>query len=501
MVGVIHMVSKLLIPSSVVFTPLKYLYGLHDTVFAETLAASDAFPLANDSTIHQTILAPVDAAYAHKLDAPIDTVEVLKEVRYNFLHEQIDLDEVEGHSLLKTKYELKALAGAAQMVKVTKADGKIWLNNEVEVLPDPGSPHNVTDVVHSGNTTIYNIASRLTPPGPLRPTSSQGLSLMTSFHHLIFTKLEQRVLFDEVAITVFLPIDHAWKALGLAETYLLSEDAKGGLQKVLLHCIFKGIHYSTDLAFESSLTSLGGEVVTLHTDGKDLVFDDLGIHATMQERDILTSNGVAHSLSVVPIPRSVVITPENLINATGATKWRNVLQKHNLTQYLELQSNHTLLIPTDEAISRSAFSTLKDKDVKAVIDFHVIPPINGQAPADLLSDKPVFHNTIAGRAISAHEIYKDVWSIQVNDSTNSARVLDQGKTSTGAQILLIDQVLFEPTVVKRSWIVPIAIIIVAIAFTVTVVAGVTLAIRWWQKHRETKPLFETEEEEPFLNGS
>jgi uncharacterized surface protein with fasciclin (FAS1) repeats len=360
----------------------------------------------------------------------------------------------------------------------------------------------VANIVHSGNTIIYNIVSRLSPPGPLRPTSSEGLSLLRSFHHLIATKLDQRILIDEVAITAFLPVDHAWKQLGLAERYLTSSEAGSDLQKVLLNCIFKGIHYSKDLSSKSSFRNLNGEKVTLRIDGENVVFPDLGIHATMEEQDILSSNGVAHSLSVVPIPASILVTPDNLINATGATAWRDILEKYNLKQYLDVDSNHTLLIPTDEAIHRSPLKTLKEKDIKSVIDFHVIPPINGQAPADLLSDKPISQHTLSGRSISAQRIYQDVWSIQINDSTDSARVLDQGKTSTGAQILLIDQVLFEPSEVKHSWIVPISIFIFAVAMTVVIAAGVSFAIRKWQKHRETKPLFEnTEEQEPFLNGS
>ena len=131
------MINRLLVPSSVVFTPLKFLYGLHDVIFAETLAASDSFPLANDSLIRQTIFAPVDEAYADAVDI---NAEVLKQVRYNFIDSTIDLENVPDKALLNTKYELKALDGATQMVKVTKEHGKIWLNNEVEVLPDPGIP-------------------------------------------------------------------------------------------------------------------------------------------------------------------------------------------------------------------------------------------------------------------------------------------------------------------------------------------------------------------------
>lgn len=132
--GVIHEISKLLLPSHLVFTPLKYLYGLHDYIFAETLAASDSFYLANDTTIQQTIFAPIDEAYADSFE----TKEVLKKVRYNFIHQGINLRNLKDNDLLETKYTLKSLDGAGQMIKVTKVEDKWLLNNNVEVLPDPG---------------------------------------------------------------------------------------------------------------------------------------------------------------------------------------------------------------------------------------------------------------------------------------------------------------------------------------------------------------------------
>ena len=496
------MISKLLVPSSVVFTPLKYIYGLHDFIFAETLAASDSFHLANDSSLRQTIFPPIDKAYSNSLN----TEEVLKQVRYNFIDDSIDLQNLTHNDLLETKYTLKSLNGAGQMIKVTKVDNKTFLNNRVEVLGKPGmSPPKISSyVVRSGNTLIYEIAGQLSPPGPLRPTSSQGLSLFRSFHHIVSTGLDQRILFDENAITVLLPVDQAWNTLGLTEKYLLSDDSGDALRKVLLHGILNGIHYSKDFSpISKTYTSLNGDKVTIHSDGKNLIFDDLNLKMAMDEQDILSSNGVAHSLSAVPIPSTVIITPENLINATGSSSWRGIFEKFNLTRYLDLNENYTLLVPSDDAINKSPFASLNDDTITEFINFHIIPPVDGRPPPDLLTDTPVMQKTLAGNSISVHRVYTDVWSIQVNDSTNSARILDQGKTTNGAQILLIDQVLFEPTDVRWSWAKPLAVMIFAVAMTVTVASGVSYGIRSWQRRRETKPLFHSAdpaESEPFLNG-
>jgi Fasciclin domain len=113
------------------------LYGLHDYIFAETLAASDSFHLGNDSSIHQTIFAPIDEAYADSFT----TEEVLKQVQYNFLPKQIDLQNLQDNDLLETKYQLKSLNGAGQMIKFTKVGNKTFLNNQIEILSsDPGIP-------------------------------------------------------------------------------------------------------------------------------------------------------------------------------------------------------------------------------------------------------------------------------------------------------------------------------------------------------------------------
>src|SRR5271156_1210224 len=284
-------------------------------------------------------------------------------------------------------------------------------------------------IVHAGNTTIYSIADRLAPPGILRPTSTQGLSLFRSFHHLIASKLDQRIIFDENAITVFLPVYEAWKSLGLTEKYLLSDPAGDALQQVLLHSILKGVHYSDDLpSHAKTFTSLLGDKVTLHRNGEHIIFDDLKVNATLEERDILASNGVAHSLSTVPIPKSVTITPENLVNATGFTAWQGLIKFHNLTSYLDLSENYTLLIPTDEAYNLAPISTLRSEPLNSLIDVHIIPP-SSDNPSNLLSRDPVSVSALSGRQLHIRQIYPDVWTIQLNDSKTQARILDQGRTS------------------------------------------------------------------------
>jgi uncharacterized surface protein with fasciclin (FAS1) repeats len=493
--GVIHQISSLLIPDTLIFTPLKFLYGLHDEIFAETLEASDYAHLANDSHVKQTIFAPVDEAYAD-----FEPAELLKQVRYNFVAKQIELPEKDEDVLFETMYELASLDGAGQRIKFSKRGDKILLNNEVEVLPKKGTPPNsnrVLRAVESRNTFIYEVADKLTLPGPLRPTAVQGLSLFRSFHHLVATNLDQRVLFDETAITVLLPVDRAWKQLGLTEKYLLSPAAGSALETVLLSGILRGVYYSDDFSSKTKeYETLSGDKIRLHKEDGKLVFDDLGISMALDERDILATNGVAHSLSSVPIPPTIEITPENLINATGSHLWLDLLHQQNLTHFLSLTANHTLLIPTDKALKSSTVNPA------LFIPSHIIPPQpNGSPPPDLFSSPHL--STLSGTPLKILQVYPDVYTLQTG-TNQTARILDAGKTSTGAQVFLIDAVLWEVQGGKWRWGKPLAVVIFAVAVCVVVASGVAGVTRWLQRRREEKPLFAPEateeEEEALING-
>jgi uncharacterized surface protein with fasciclin (FAS1) repeats len=328
------------------------------------------------------------------------------------------------------------------------------------------------------------------------------MSLFRSFHHLIATNLDQRIIFDEKAITVFLPVDQAWKLLGLTETYLLSSEAGDSLSKILLNGILNGIHYSKDFSKHSKeYPTLGDHNAIIHSEGDILNFN--GENVTMSEHDILSQNGVAHSLSQVIIPSNVVITPENLINATGSSIWLNLLKSYNLSEYLDLNANYTLLIPTDDAINTTEILSLAGNTFKDIVETHIIPPQNGH-PKKLLGARSKVKQTLSGKNISIHEIYPDIWSVQIDNST-SARVLDQGRTSHGSQIVLIDRVLYSPYISRSTnwvWARPIGLFIVGVAVIVSVLAGGNYIVKKWRAGR-TKPLFagDAEETEPLFNGN
>ena len=354
------------------------------------------------------------------------------------------------------------------------------------------------NLVHAGNTTIYSIKEKLTPPGALRPTSSQGMDLFRSFRHLVSMNLEQRVLFDESGITALLPVDQAWKDLGLTEKYLLSASAGDSLKRVLLHCILKGVHYFDDFTEkQTKYTTIEGEEIEIRSQGNDhLVFDGQPhLKAKVDERDILSTNGVGHSLSIVPIPSTITISPENLINATGQTKWLSLLQRHS-PEYLLLNSSHTLLIPLDAAISSSSGTTPR---LSELLNFHIIPPTSS-GPVDLLAFPETAASTLSGQTLKIHKIYDNTYTININNTSGAfARILEQGKTSSGAQVLLIDGVLLGPPVGGWTIATLVAVGLTGVAVTVGIAGSVGWGIRVWQRRRDGK-VVDTEETDRLLDG-
>lgn len=352
-------------------------------------------------------------------------------------------------------------------------------------------------LVKVGNTYIYEITGNLSPPGPLRPTVVGDVSLFRSFRHLAALKLDQRILFDETAITVLLPDDRAWAKLGLAEKYLLSEAAGNALEKIMLSCVLKGVYYFADFNVNGKeYATLSGEKVTIF--GTGLHVPGSRSYAYMDRKDILANNGVGHSLLSVPIPASVQITPEALIKATGQTAWLELLHKANFTHFLDLGSNYTLLIPTNRSLSASPV------DPSLYIPNHVIPPRRGY-PRWVVPSNPQLE-TLSGVPLEVSHVYGSGWMIKTGAS-QTARILDFGDTSAGSQVVLIDTVLWKSG--RRSkwdWVKLIAAVIFAVAVCVVVVSGVMSAVKWWRRQREEKPPFvegpgDEEEQEPLLDGN
>jgi len=138
--GVIHTVSRPLLPSALVWTAGKYLVGLNATQFADELRQHGMSHYIDDPDVSYTIFAPRDDVFTSEggLGASSELGEIL---RYHIVPGKKVLSDLKDGVLLETELYTEQLNGFAQRSKVSiKHDRKrttISLAG-VEIKTDPG---------------------------------------------------------------------------------------------------------------------------------------------------------------------------------------------------------------------------------------------------------------------------------------------------------------------------------------------------------------------------
>jgi len=107
--------------------------------------------------------------------------------------------------------------------------------------------------------------------------------------------------------TVFGPNNDAFKALpaGTVET-LIKPESKAALQDILKYHVVSGKLLAADLTDGQVLTTLNGQKLTvMKKDGKVMLQSETaGNVATVLTADVIQSNGVAHIIDSVLLPKS-----------------------------------------------------------------------------------------------------------------------------------------------------------------------------------------------------
>jgi uncharacterized surface protein with fasciclin (FAS1) repeats len=137
--GVIHVVSRPLLPSALVWTAGKYLVGLNATRFAHELREQGMSHYIDDPDVSYTIFAPRDDAYPP--DSPGSLADPVEILRYHIVPGKKVLSDLKDGHLLETELFTEQLNGHAQRSKVNvKQDRKrttISLAG-VEIKGEPG---------------------------------------------------------------------------------------------------------------------------------------------------------------------------------------------------------------------------------------------------------------------------------------------------------------------------------------------------------------------------
>ncbi|KAG0247859.1 hypothetical protein BG011_000802 [Mortierella polycephala] len=375
--GVIHTVSRPLLPSSLVWTAAKYLVGLNAMHFVDAMRRAGMTHYIDDPQASYTIFAPQDDSFNEGWMASLLEPQsaVLK---YHVVPGRKMPSSFQDGQLLETELVSEFLNGQAQRSKITlKQDHKrtVVSVNGIEVKGEP---------VQVGKSVIYLVARPLEAPPPLLEMMKQEASLSEFVQALHAAGLDRKLV-DASGITVFAPSASAWKDLGVVSNYLMLNDnsSLAALDAVLRYTIVEDIHYTPDIK--------AGRTVWKTSQGSDLVVEKNGnaiyvgegrlerstqVGGSIINKDILVEPGVVHAVSAVALPPSLSITLFNVLQGAETKTFLKAFETSNITRILSnWEQDFTVFAPTDEAFQKAQLEgVLNDLDfVARLVRLHVIP--------------------------------------------------------------------------------------------------------------------------------
>ncbi|KAG0307258.1 hypothetical protein BGZ98_000707 [Dissophora globulifera] len=281
--GVIHMVSRPLLPRALVWTAAKYLLGLNATKFVDALRDAGLSLYIDDPAASYTIFAPQDDTF--DTASPTTSQATSNLLKYHVVPGRKLQSSFMDGQLLETEMYSDQLKGGSQRSKVSvRPDNKqapISING-VEVKGEP---------VQVGKSLIYLLSRPLTLPLPVLESMKQEETLSGFVQALSASGLDHR-LSDARGITVFAPSTSAWDELGVVTDYLFLNDnsSLNALQAVTRYAVVENIHYTPDIK--------PGRTVLKTSEGSDLVVEKSASAIYVGEGRLERSEQVGGKISV-----------------------------------------------------------------------------------------------------------------------------------------------------------------------------------------------------------
>ncbi|KAF9353017.1 hypothetical protein BGX34_011849 [Mortierella sp. NVP85] len=428
--GVIHTVSRPLLPSSLVWTAAKYLVGLGATKFMNALREAGLSHFIDDPEASYTIFAPQDDTFSSEWwFSGLESSDVLQ---YHIVPGKKLQTDFEDGQLLETHLRTEQLNGHAQRSKINvKQDRKhaIYSINGIEIKGEP---------VQVGQSVIYVIARPLELPLPLVKKMKKDESLSGFYQALADTGLDRR-LSDARGVTVFAPSTAAWNNLGVVTNFLKLDASVEAMKAVARYAIVEGLHYSPDIKSGRTVlkTSEGSDLIV--EKNKDTIYvgegrlersDQVGGEVT--QKDIVVEAGVIHAVSAVALPPTLSITLYNVLQGSGASDFLKAFETSNITQILtSWEQDYTIFAPTDEAFKNAGLeSALHDRDfVARLVRLHVIPGKILKLEEDIKDDEASMLNNEA--RLSLRDIHRNgkTFGVRVKgaSSEKEAKIIGAGQ--------------------------------------------------------------------------
>lgn len=368
-------------------------------------------------------------------------------------------------------------------------------------------------IVSAGKSILYPIAQPLSlPRDPLNQLPTH-LDLSTFVAGLYASGADEDIK-QAASITLFAPTNAAFARLGLVTKHLLQPESADKLASVIkFHAVRDLVYFNETSLGEKRLPTLAGPEINVNKTKDGQLFlrgagagdgSDRSVIAKVVHSDMIVSNGVIHQVDRVELPSNLQITNRELLAADETGSFLRLLSRTNLSQQIldGLDKSYTLLAPSDRAFAKLNLSDLLDQPehLLRVAKLHVLPV-----------DLPRVHleNKRAVLRDGPHEITKDGvelpsllsedtkvvmtktdsgYTVQVKGDSNTADVVNVGRSSSGGGVLVIDKVLMPLDLQHGSgglrwWAIILIVVGVLLAAALLALIGY-YGWLWWRRRRE-----------------
>ncbi|KAG1404010.1 hypothetical protein G6F60_004634 [Rhizopus arrhizus] len=433
--GVIHLLEDVPYSDSVVFDTRKYLIGLNATKFISLMDAYGLGSFLNNE--NKTILALTNDVID---EDEIPNNRKLPWLSYHILDGAWKSKGLYNNMLIKTQYYSTQLNNKPQRLVV-------YVDELDSISFGPHSKVIGNELSIDGNQ-IFRISSPLDLPLDIFSNLVIDLELSTFIAALYVSGVVHDIESSK-GITLFVPVNQAFKSLGIVSRYLFHPSGHVDLQSVLrYHVTLTSLYYQDLVGNIQQAKTLANEDLLINGSNHQQVrigsHHDLNNQGVIGAADILVSNGVVHKIDRLQIPHHLNITHRQLLRGIDANLMESILKRTGLMDKIE-GTNWLILAPIDKAFEQIDLESMWNdtSQLERIAKLHILPRSH---KTRLLGDQEFDTLLSSEDRIILKEMgsaNKMVW-VRGQPLSVHAHVLDMGYTNTGDSVggvIEIDSVL------------------------------------------------------------
>ncbi|KAI8055588.1 FAS1 domain-containing protein [Gilbertella persicaria] len=518
--GVIHILERPLMPKDKGFiepATRKTLLGMNKTQIVKLFDENGLGSYLDEDQVYKTtIIAPPNDAFEGEDEDSLTGKRLKSWLQYHIVHGRYEPSDLKDGQLLETESHDNLGQKEYQRLNVRITDnpslGKdTILFGKSAVVGDP--------IPVKDNQIIYSVAQPLELPRDPLAQLPVNLDLST-FVASIYASGSDEIIRKSHGITLFAPTNNAFNRLGLLAKHLLQPESQEKLAKVATYHAGRGVYYQDAVSEgEYRIVTLSSNAEITLNKTKDGFFvrghgaadgDDREVIGKVDKTDILTSNGVIHTIDRVQIPSSVKVTNYDLLTAEGTASLLNLLQhadlKEEILKGLDPNEPYTILAPSNRAFGKINLEDLlenRDKLIK-VARLHILPvsmprlntdeilqtnpSVNEESPKDVPYIGVDIPTLSDGQYVVIRRGISGGYDVAVKGTLQDrANIVNIGRSSASGGVLVIDNVLLPKEEFYRHsmpwW--AILLIVLGVLVGLAILAGAAYSgWRWYKSRRE-----------------